>query len=162
MTGQISSLQNGISIISNNSPDEKLLTGEGLKTFLNEINNLLKNAYGKDSSAKGKEKIDKDVKEVISQILDSLKSGTPVIINIAGQTETLKLELNQTNVQNEENIPEIVNYNNDLNSKFPGEKKLLYSQTNELNNKEAVSGKTVEPLVQILSLQKKAILMFRK
>ena len=119
-SGQINLLKNGISIVPNNSADDKVLTSDGLKAFLNKLNNLVKNTEVKESSSKEKSKTNDNTEEIISEILNSLKNGVPVLINIIGKTETLKIELSKTDAQAIAKIPDgneaLVNSNNQINS----------------------------------------------
>ncbi|MFZ0452520.1 MAG: flagellar hook-length control protein FliK [Ignavibacteriaceae bacterium] len=113
--GQNNSLQGGISLVSNNAANDNNLTGDGLKSFLNELNSLFQNADISGNSSKGKNKTDKDTKEIISKILDSLYNGTPVLINIVGKNETLKIELNKTGIEAGANSPGTNDYKSNVN-----------------------------------------------
>lgn len=100
----ISKLSNGGQIKSLQNENDNLLTSDGLKAFLNELNNLVNGTGVKENSSNVKNKNDKDSQELISKILDSLKNGAPVIINIVGKTETLKIELINSEVQKQGDI----------------------------------------------------------
>ncbi|MEJ2615745.1 MAG: flagellar hook-length control protein FliK [Ignavibacteriaceae bacterium] len=135
--GQNNSLQEGISLTSNNSVNDKVLTSDGLKAFLNELNNLVNNTDVEVNSSKEKNATDKDTKEIISKIVNSLNNGGPVLINIIGKNETLKIELNKSGIEAVENKSGTINYKSNFINGLPNENK-NYSNSDKLTNSEEI------------------------
>ena len=134
--GLINSLQNGNTFVLNNSANNKSLTSDELKIFLDKLNNLV-NGAGEKSFSNGKNKNNKDSQELISKILDSLKNGIPVVINIVGKTETLKIKLIGSEAKIQEDKSGNVDYNN-LNPGLSAEKEINFSSSNDGNIKETI------------------------
>ncbi len=146
--GQNNSLQEEISLVPNNSANDKVLTGDDLKTFLNQLNNLANNTDIKGNSSKEKNKADKNTKEIISKILDSLNSSGPVLINIIGDNETLKIELNKTGVEAVDNKSGTNNYKNNFITDLPSKNKIYINPDKFGNNEEIQTNKLTIPAEQ--------------
>ena len=153
-SGCIGSLKNGIQSDLNNPPDDKVLTGDGLNAFLNELNNLLTNAGVKENSSKEKNKTDEDSQQIISKIISSLKCGAPVIINIIGKNETLKIELNKIDVQVQGDNSANNNHISNLTAELPIAKENLNNSINvvEIQNNQEINLSALEQSVKNISL----------
>ena len=135
--GQNNSLQSEISLVSNKTANDNTLTSEGLKTFLNELNTLIQNADENVNPSKEKNKTDKNTKEIISKILNSLNKSGIAIINIIGQNETLKIELNKTGIETLENNPGTANHESNFINGLPNENE-NYIKSDLLTNSDEI------------------------
>ena len=139
LSGDIEGNLQSIEIAEGNSnkkddvANQKLLTSDGLKALFENIlrlsgsNNEVKNDQGEEDSSKDKSKNDDDTKNLISQMLLSLKTNAPVIINIVSKTETLKIKLSRDEEQEQQqpgkdyfdnNSPEQLQNENEFNFKL--------------------------------------------
>ena len=95
---------------STSSSDGKLFTADGLKILLDNLiksfnpnkisdSDKVNKSSKNDDKSKEKNESDSEIKKLISQILSSLNTGKPVIINLIGNQENLKLEIGKIDIQ---------------------------------------------------------------
>ena len=129
LLGQINPSKKGNLNKSTDLNNEELFTSNGLKILLDKLINSLNNNklpesnevnknLNNDLLSKEKNENNDEVKKLISKILSSLNTGKPVIINIIGNQENLKLEIGKIDIQtlrkttnNLENIDEGISKN---------------------------------------------------